>query len=166
MQITDLSNPWRDRFQPASFRGVAFNVDTDVRAGGRRIVPFEFPKRDEPYTEDMGRRIRRFQVTAYLIGPTYLDQKDELIDALEAEGAGTLILPFAWRAAPIEVLCGNFSVQTSREKGGYCVVEMDFTEAGTPVFAPLTTATQAIVGKTAADMNAAASVQLDEQLRT
>lgn len=60
--------------QPASYKGVPFYVETGGRSSGRRIVPHEFPKKDNyPYSEDMGRRIRRFAVTAYIIYSPVLD---------------------------------------------------------------------------------------------
>ena len=58
---------WRSRLMPAKFRGARFHVDTGVRESGRRIVPHEFPKRDVPYAEDMGRRAREFTVRGYII---------------------------------------------------------------------------------------------------
>ena len=59
--------------QPASYNGVPFHVETAGRASGRRIVPHEFPKKDIPTAEDLGRRIRRFAVTAYIIYSPVLD---------------------------------------------------------------------------------------------
>lgn len=46
---------WTDRLQPASFRGVAFKVDGDDLQIGRRTVVHEYPGRDTPSVEDMGR---------------------------------------------------------------------------------------------------------------
>ncbi|MHC2534221.1 DNA circularization N-terminal domain-containing protein [Bradyrhizobium diazoefficiens] len=134
MQIRDVHNPWRDRYQTASFRGAFFHVETDARASGRRVALHEYPKRDDPYAEDMGRAARRFQVQGYLIGPNYLQQKDALIAALEADGPGILRLPMPYMGEDIEVMAGTYSVTESREKGGMCAFEMDFIEYGTPGF--------------------------------
>ncbi|MNN99925.1 hypothetical protein D3C81_2196910 [compost metagenome] len=49
---------WRDRKQGASFRGVPFLVDTDSVPVGRRTQLHEFPQRDQPFVEDLGRRTR------------------------------------------------------------------------------------------------------------
>ena len=84
---------WQDRLRPASFRGVEFHVEIGAVASGRRIAQHEFPKRDEPYAEDMGRRIRRHPVTAYFIGFDYQLGRDDLIVALEEEGPGLLVHP-------------------------------------------------------------------------
>ncbi|MCP1761944.1 DNA circularization N-terminal domain-containing protein [Bradyrhizobium japonicum] len=134
MQIRDVHNPWRDRYQTASFRGAFFHVETDARASGRRVVLHEYPKRDDPYAEDMGRAARRFQVQGYLIGPNYLQQKDALVSALEADGPGTLRLPMPYMGEDIDVMAGPYTVTETREKGGMCALEMDFIEYGTPGF--------------------------------
>ena len=73
---------------PATFRLAPFHVDANSRTSGRRIVLHEFPKRDTPYAEDMGRSARRFPVTGYVIGPDYQIWRELLVLALEAEGPG------------------------------------------------------------------------------
>lgn len=130
--IRDISNPWRDRYQQASFRGATFFVENDARQGGRRSALHEYPKRNQPYTEDMGRAANRFTVQGYLIGPEYLTAKDRLIQALEEDGPGTLRLPLPYRMRDVRVLALNYVVTESRERGGMCILEMDFMEAGTP----------------------------------
>ena len=52
---------------PARFRNARFHVDSAVRESGRRIVPHEYPKKDVPYAEDMGRRAREFTIRGYII---------------------------------------------------------------------------------------------------
>src|SRR5215831_4453292 len=58
---------WRRRLQRASFKGVHFYVEQQGRSSGRRTVVFEYPKRNMPFTEDMGRHAMRYQMTGYLI---------------------------------------------------------------------------------------------------
>lgn len=121
---------WRERYQPGSFRGAPFiSVDHDV-AGGRRVVVHEFPGRDEPVTEDLGRRARNFRLNCHVIGADYMTARDALFDALEEEGAGLLIHP--WRGAMmVNVL--DFSQTESTEEGGYASFSIEFTEAGVAV---------------------------------
>lgn len=120
--------PWRERLRPASFRGAAFHVEVGAPAGGRRVVPYEFPQNDTPYTGDMGRRIRRFGVTAYILGRNYLAARDALVAACEREGPGTLVHPTfgEWL-----VLCDTFNPVERREQGGYVEFDLAFVEAGT-----------------------------------
>src|SRR5262245_63926958 len=58
---------WRKRLQMASFKGAPFYVEQQGRSSGRRTVVHEYPKRDLPYAEDMGRHALRYQMTGYLI---------------------------------------------------------------------------------------------------
>jgi prophage DNA circulation protein len=154
MQIKEIRNPWRDRYQRASFRGAMFFVETDQRAGGRRVVPHQYPKRNDPYSEDMGRSANRFGVQGYLIGPNYLDFKDALIAALEADGPGTLRLPLPYRGQDVEVMVLNYAISETRERGGMCTLEMDFIEAGRPGFAMVTITTPSRIDSSASKVEA------------
>jgi prophage DNA circulation protein len=129
--ITSLQNPWRDRLRPASFRGAGFNVETSGKSSGRRTVLHEYPKRDIPFAEDMGRRAKRFRINGFLIGRDYLTARDKLITALEAEGPGILIHP---SLPQLEVMCEGYTVEETRERGGYCSFDMTFVEHGVPGF--------------------------------
>src|SRR6266566_298792 len=146
-QIANVNNPWRRILlgEQASFRGVMFHVESGGRSSGRRSVVHEYPKRNEPYAEDMGRAARRFQFSGYLIyrprklnetNPIlydYVQQRKKLYDALEQDDAGILIHPVFASGSGIMVMCDRFSMTESREKGGYTQFEMSFVVAGTPV---------------------------------
>ena len=132
--IKDIRNPWRDRYQLARFRSASFHTNLDARSSGRRGAVHEYPKRNEPYAEDMGRRARRFSITGYCIGPDYLIRKDALIKALEEDGPGALRLPLPYEGRDMEVLCLGYTVTETQERGGMCGFEMEFVEAGKPGF--------------------------------
>ena len=132
---------WRKSLQQAQFRTALFFVDTDARVGGRRVALHEYPKRNVPYAEDMGHKATRLTVQGYLVwkdgdqlGSNYLDLKNDLITALEADGPGLLRLPLPYLKQDIWVMVQQYSVTESRERGGMCVVEMDFIEYGDPNF--------------------------------
>src|SRR5215472_3090152 len=132
MEITDPrlldKNPWRRSLMLGwSFRGVPFYVEQQARTSGRRNVEHEYPKRDNPYAEDMGRHAIRYTIQGFLIGPNYLAQKWNLIAALEGADAGTLVDPLV---GSMLMMCDRYSVTETRERGGYCVFEMSFAEAG------------------------------------
>lgn len=127
MQISDIHNPWRDNWRQASFRGAPFFVEIGAKGGGRRTVVHEFPKRDTPYAEDMGRRAGEFNVIGYTIGPNYKDARDALEKALDTEGAGTLIMP---TRPDIKCNCLRYNSVERRQEGGFCLIEMTFVEAG------------------------------------
>jgi len=123
---------WRLDLQPASYKGAGFFVNINMRASGQRIANHEYPKRNIPYAEQMGRKSRRFTITAYVIGPSYTNDRDALIEQLEAEGPGTLTLPTGLeRVGSSRVTIENYSVSERVERGGEAVFEMVFLEAGT-----------------------------------
>lgn len=84
----------RDNLFPASFRGVPFDVTTSDLTVGRRVQLFEYPQRDKPFVEDLGRAARLIQVEAIIVGADYVERMNRLIGAMETAGSGTLIHPF------------------------------------------------------------------------
>jgi prophage DNA circulation protein len=86
-----------EQLKPASFRGVPFQVDPAAGvdlAAGRRTQIHEYPKRDKPYVEDMGRGTRLVRVDAYVSGVDYIAQSQALLAALETKGPGKLVHPW------------------------------------------------------------------------
>jgi prophage DNA circulation protein len=129
---------WRSSLRRASFRGARFHVDTGVRESGRRIVNHEFPKREVPYAEDMGRKAREFTVRGYIIvyprdtgdllqQKNYIPARDALILALEEDGPANLQLP---TLGILNVACQRYRITEEEKFGGYCVFDMTFTEFG------------------------------------
>jgi prophage DNA circulation protein len=136
--IFDLPAVWRARMMPASFNRARFHCESNARESGRRIVEHQFPKKDNPYAEDMGRAAREFTVRAYCIvfpfdtgdGLRTLDYtvvRDALIAQLEAEGPGTLQLP---TQPAQQVVCPRYRVTEEERFGGYCTIDMTFQEYG------------------------------------
>jgi prophage DNA circulation protein len=119
--------PWRIKLVPASFASVQYHVEQQSRTGGRRVVTHEYPKRDTPFSEDMGRQTTHYQITAYLIGPRYHTVKQQLMSALD-KGTGALVDPYL--GGTKQCICERYSVSETRERGGYCTFEMSFVELG------------------------------------
>lgn len=126
--------------QPASFAGIIFHVEQGGRSSGRRTVMHEYPKRDKPYAEDMGRHAIRFNVSGYLIyrpsNPMYeyTSQRQSLYEALEKPEADNLVHP-VFAPGGMQVMCEKYVMTESRERGGYTQFEMQFVEAGSGVLA-------------------------------
>ena len=119
----------------ASFRGVPFFVDTSERGGGRRTVTHEFPFKNDPFVEDLGRRARTFRVDGYVLGDDYLVQRDALLAALEDEtGPGELVHPYH---GVRRAICVTVSVHETRSDGGIATLAIEFAE--TPTQAPVPT---------------------------
>lgn len=119
---------WKDKLQPASFRGVAFVVEDDDSTFGRRTQQFEYPQRDKPYVEDLGRRAREGSVIGYLIGPDYMAARDQLLAAIETAGPGELVHP--WYGRIKVTLTDGCRISHSIREGGMCRVQLSFVEAG------------------------------------
>ncbi|MBH2032387.1 MAG: DNA circularization N-terminal domain-containing protein [Pseudomonadales bacterium] len=119
---------WRDEYRPGAFRGVLFYLKNSTRTGGRRTVLDEYPLRDEPSTQDMGRKARQFNLSMTVIGKDYMPQRDRLIAALEAFGPGTLMHPF-YGELQVAVL-GDYSIEESTEQGGLARITQNFVESG------------------------------------
>jgi prophage DNA circulation protein len=139
---------WRDDYRPGAFRGVPFHLKSSSSTGGRRTVLNEFPLRDEPMTEDMGRRARKFQLSMTVIGPDYMAQRDRLIEALETAGPGTLMHPF--RGELLVAVIDDYSCEESTEQGGLARISVTFVEAG-ELPRPDSQLAQGSVGNIAAD---------------
>jgi prophage DNA circulation protein len=140
-QISDIRNPWREQLlgEQASFRGVRFYTESGSRASGRRAVVHEYPKRNDPYVEDMGRHARRFSFSGYLIYRVrtppgfapYVQQRALLVQALEDDDIGELVHP-VYAAGGTQAVCERYSMVESRERGGFTQFEMTFVEHGNP----------------------------------
>jgi prophage DNA circulation protein len=147
--IRDLArvSPWRAKLLPASFRDANFHVESGSRENGRRIVTHEFPKKDYPYSEDMGRRAIEFSVRAYCIqfvtdanqlyNRDYRIARDALQERLEEGQPGVLQLP---TLKPLMVVCARYRLTEEERAGGYCVFDLSFVELGAPPFQPVANA--------------------------
>lgn len=119
---------WRSRLRDAEFRGVPFSVEDDEGSFGRRVQVHEYPNRDKPFTEDLGRATRRLSINAYLIGDDYAEQRDRLIVAIETAGPGTLVHPqYGEMQGSID---GSVRVAHSTAEGRMCRVSFQFVESG------------------------------------
>jgi len=118
---------WRERWRKASFRGVEFEIESGAKESGRRHVVHEYPKRNEPFTEDLGRRARHYPVTGYIVGPDYDRDAKRLLEACEKDGAGTLVHPTLGER---RVICDVVGMVESKDQGGMAIFDMQFVEAG------------------------------------
>lgn len=118
---------WRDTYRAATFRGVAFFVESADSSHGRRQAVHETAQRDTPYTEDLGRKSREFSVVGYLLGKDYHLNRDELIKACELAGPGALVHPYR---GEMNVVCRGLNVSETAAEGGKCTIALTFLEAG------------------------------------
>jgi len=138
-----VKSPWRADLQPASFRNAFFHVEASGIESGRRVVMHEFPKKNTPYAEDMGRRAFEFTVRAYCIQyprdvegaglelyrRDYRIARDLLAQELTSGEPGPLRLP-NFKGREITVICPRYRLTEEERAGGYCVFDITFVELG------------------------------------
>ena len=131
-QTSVLINGQSVQLVGGSFRGVPFRtVNAELKVGRRNQVN-EYPQRDVPYVDDLGRRARRIVVEAYVLGPNYLLERNALIKAFETAGPGELLHP---RYGALRVsLDGEVSIKETPEQGGIARISATFVEDGLNTF--------------------------------
>lgn len=130
-QIT--ANSARGQALRGSFRGAGFIAPTDELEFGRRTQVHEFPLRDEPYVEDLGRKARRFQIEVFVAGDGYMAERDALIAAIDEPGPGLLTHP--WYGV-LNVTVVEARVRQSSREGGKATFTLSLVEAGENIFLP------------------------------
>lgn len=130
---------WRDNLLPASFRGVAFEVEAVELSTGRRVSVHQFPQKDDPYPEDMGRKAREYPVTGFVVGDDYMAQRDALLKALEQEGAGELVHPSYGTMQVVSI--DTREREDFIKEGRVARFDITFVEAGKLVFPTSTIST-------------------------
>jgi prophage DNA circulation protein len=110
------------------FRGCPFRLETYSTEFGRRVDLHEYPLRNLPNAEDLGRKARKFQFQCYVLGPAWELQRDALINACEADGPGLLVHPFHGEHT---VMCDAGKVSEGKAGGErYAAFELTFVEYG------------------------------------
>lgn len=122
---------WVDLTQQATFRGVAFLVDGTEGSYGRRAALHEYPLRDKPLVEDLGRKARTGVLEGLVLGADYMPRRDALIDALEQPGAGRLVHPYL---GEMTITVTEFKVRETTAEGGLARFSISYVESGELTF--------------------------------
>lgn len=122
---------FRDSLRPASFRGVEFYVITSEGLAGRRVHMHEYPFRDDPWAEDLGRRARQINVKGFLVGDDVADQLDAFNSAAEEEGSGELVHPLR---GTMTVTLLALTSSDAWDEGRVVKLELQFVETGERLF--------------------------------
>lgn len=133
---------WREQLQPASFRGVPFLTMLHEAGLGRRVQVHEYPQRDKPWAQDLGRRARELSLEAYVLGDDYMAQRNALVRAIEQRGAGALVHPYLGELQCTVVSC---KLRESTAEGGVARFALQFVESGEANFPSAETSTASAV---------------------
>jgi prophage DNA circulation protein len=151
-----------DRLQQASLGGVPFGVLSADATFGRRQAVHQYPYKDKPWVEDLGKSARRINLTGFLVensaiygGGDVIAQREALIEVVESPGASTLIHPTLGR---LDVNAASVTVSERWDQGRYFEVKFVFIESGEREFPNVIQATGNAVESCAAalDLGAAA----------
>ncbi len=147
--------------QQASYNGVPFGVDDEECRFGRRQALHEYPKRDKPWAEDMGRATRRMAVNGFLMvsgvyngGGDAMFQRDQLVAAVETPGPGTLVHP-TLGTLTVSVFDLTIRSRTEDGYGTYFSFSLTFIEGGDRLFPTLAVGFSSATPAAAADATAA-----------
>lgn len=132
---------WRDRLLPASFRGVGFWVDQAKTPVGKKGQLHEYPQRDLPFFEGLGQQAKIHDLTAFIVGPDCLEQRDKLLKALE-QGSGELVHPWLGR---LQVKVGECDMTQTRQDGGLVTFALKFYPDEPLPFPTVTVSTQKVL---------------------
>lgn len=148
---------WREKLRPGKFRKARFEVEArsgGVTAGGRRLALHEYPLRDAPYAEDLGRKAREFSLECFVLGPDYMAARDALLAELEAPGPGLLVHPYLGTQS---VAVRSYTLRESPQEGGLARLTLTFVEAGRAAEPAATVDTASAVGGAATAATSAAA---------
>lgn len=150
---------WRDRYLDASFRGVSFLVQASTTTVGQRRAVYDLPFDEQGAAAvDLGRRARRYSITALLVGPDYDRARDKLIAALEAPGYGLLVHPYlgAVQVHP----ASEIQIHESTDQGGMCEVSFEAVQARATAGPAVSRDTKTLVKRRALAVQAAARASM------
>lgn len=137
---------WRTRIDPelrGSYRGASFWVERSSGKAGRRWLIHEYPRRDKPYSEDMGRRAKEWRLTFFTAGDNYDRERDKLLKAFDEPGAAALVHPYL---GTFQAVASEVVFEESNADGGVCTFQVTFNESGEESYPAGTLDTQREVG--------------------
>ena len=156
-----------DDLQQASFNGVPFGVEAEGGKFGRRWAEHEYPYRDTPWMEDLGRRKREHRFVGFLLendqvygGGPVIEQKLEMIAAVETPGLGQLIHP---SLGTLTVAVTGCEFVARWDQGLIYEIHFEFTESGLQQFPGIDTSTLDAVTSAASAANTAISTDFVTQ---
>lgn len=109
----------------SSFRGVPFYTNSTELSSGHRLTDHKFINGGTK-TEDNGLDNKTFKISAYIGGENYLNEKTNLINALDIIGTGTLVDMF-YGTLTVEV--ETYSFKEDKRNLGQATVDITFKKA-------------------------------------
>lgn len=122
----ELGTCYTGVYLQASFNGIAFECLEASSEHGRRGAEGEFPFGNQTGFVDMGRKIRRYNLTARLSNNDHLLRATALIAACELPGPGVLVHP---TRGVLNASCSRIQVRDKPiEEQGVTYLDLEFVE--------------------------------------
>lgn len=140
---------WRDRIDSelTGYYGRAkFHVEQSDTTGGRRWLIHEYPRRNLPYSEDMGLKAGEWRLQFFVAGDDYDIERDALRAELDSPGAKTLVHPYL---GTFMAVASDVRFRESTRDGGVCTFQVTFAGAGQEAYPATTVDTKREVQRTA-----------------
>ena len=119
----------------ASYEGIQFEIESASLTFGRRTVTHQFPQRDLPYVEDLGRVTRQFSISGFIIGDDFIERSRRLIEKIEAQvgtdrraNHGKLVHPWLGTLDVTPIDSPNITYDRAKR---ICSFTLSFLETGT-----------------------------------
>ena len=136
----------RETYTQASIAGCEFDIISTSDERGNRLAVHEYPERDTPFVESLGRRLRVFRISAAVRGDDHIRLSKEIIDKCECGDILPLVHPFY---GDYEVKCASVTVENDNLRARETILSFEFYEAGEFVYPSLGSqagrATQSVV---------------------
>lgn len=118
-----MDQTWRDQMLPASFRGISFLIPQASVPIGMKGQLHEFPQRDEPYFEQLGKQSQVHRLVCWIIGDDCFERRDKFMEAIQTPGPGELVHPWLGR---MQVKAGEGELTHDFNAGGMAAFEVTF----------------------------------------
>jgi prophage DNA circulation protein len=118
-----MTATWREQLLPASFRGISFLIPQTSVPVGMKGQLHEFPQRDTPFFEQLGKQSQVHKMTGWVIGADCFDRRDKLIEALNTPGGGELVHPWLGK---MQVKAGECEMSHDLMGGGMISFDLTF----------------------------------------
>lgn len=118
-----MEQTWRDQMLPASFRGIDFLIPQASVPVGMKVQLHEFPQRDEPFAEQLGKQAQVHRLVCWIIGDDCFERRDKFMEAVQTPGAGELVHPWLGR---MQVKSGEAELTHDFKQGGMAAFAVTF----------------------------------------
>ena len=118
---------WSQNLLQASFKGVAFDIDSVNDATARSVAVNEYPYTDGADAEDLGANARTMRFSAIVWGDDYESRLQVLLAAIKSADPGELVHPILGSIK--RALCVSWDVDHNADLRDGCKLNLSFLEA-------------------------------------